>query len=65
MGGWHEHINDVNAEKRRMNIIIKGVAEHGRESDNRAIEERLESVFCRHRIEQIHRKHTLTFTNTL
>ena len=43
----------MNAEKRRNNIIIKGLDDYGRENDDKEITEILETLFCRHRIGQI------------
>ena len=51
--GWEEHIIDIMAENRKSNIIIKGILEISREDDQMEVEEMLDYLFCRHRINQI------------
>ena len=51
--GWEEHNIDVMAEKRRSNIIIKGIPESSMMGDRREVEEILKDMYCRQRINQL------------
>ena len=52
-GGGQENGNDVNAERRKKNIIIKDLVELGKNGDDRAIEEILGALYCKHFYRQI------------
>ena len=52
-GAFHEHLEDVYAERRRKNIILRGIPEVSKADDDNIIYEILENLRCEHRYDQI------------